>query len=144
MLNRFFVTLCLGLILAACEPIGPLPGTGLSGQVVATPASWEPTNIVEVIQLETSGPRSVNIWGVGLDTGYYVASSAGEKSTWASRITRDPEVRLRIEDNIYELRAEVVTDAEELARVGAAFQQKYELDAGEDFPEATLYRLDPR
>jgi hypothetical protein len=81
---------------------------------------------------------------VGLASGYYVAASEGLKATWASRLAKDPKTRIRINNKLYELRAVIVTDPDELALVARAFQQKYNLDAQEDFPDATLFRLDAR
>ena len=132
------------LLLIGCEPVGPVPGTRLDGQDMPPPGNWLPLNTTEVIQLSTFDNYSVNLWGVATDQGYYVASSRGPESKWASRITRNANVRLRIEGNIYPLSAAEVTDTEELEVVRAAFKRKYDLDADEDFPDAVVYRMDPR
>lgn len=140
-------TLCVILVaalLVACEPMGPLPGRTLSGEVSDPPQDWSGYNDTEVIQLETSGPYSVNIWGVVSGNHYYVASAGGAEARWAQRIERSPDVRLRIEDELFELRAITVTDEDELETVAEAFNDKYDLDAEEDFPEVIVYRLVPR
>lgn len=131
-------------LLAACEPIGPIPGRALSGEVSEPPADWQPLDEADVIQLETSGPYSVNIWGAVAGDHYYVASSAGEESRWAQRIARSPDVRARIDGRLFELRAVVVEDEDELEAVADAFNEKYDLDAEEDFPDVIIYRLEPR
>ena len=140
-------TLCVVMVaalLAACEPMGPLPGRSLSGEVSPPPQDWAPYGDTEVIQLETSGPYSVNIWGVVSGNQYYVASAGGAEARWAQRIERSSDVRLRIEDELFELQAIIVTDEDELKEVAEAFNDKYDLDADEDFPEVVVYRLVPR
>jgi hypothetical protein len=138
------IVLLIAMALVACEPIGPLPGTGLSGDVAAPPTDWASLDGAEIVQLETAGPRSVNIWGVGLADGYYVAASQGNEATWANRIGKDSAVRLRVNGLVYELFAVVVTDTDELKLVARAYKIKYQLDSKQDFPEAIIFRLDPR
>jgi hypothetical protein len=144
MLVRQVILLLTALVLSACEPIGPLPGTSLAGEVAAPPSDWTLLDGADVVQLQTTGPRSVNIWGVGLASGYYVAASQGNKATWANRIEQDAMVRLRVDGVLYDLHAQVVTDIAEIKLVAEAFKVKYKLDAEQDFPEATVFRLDPR
>lgn len=143
-LTRFaFAVVCLTL-LSACEPIGPIPGRSLAGDVGSLPHAWEAFNNAEVVQLEVNGPYSVNVWGVGLHDFYYVAAAEGLESRWAQRIAVDPNVRLRIGDTIFELAAQVVDDDKERQRVGDAFSRKYDIEASEDFPEVVIYRLGAR
>lgn len=132
------------LFLLGCEPIGPVPGAKLTGTITSVPEDWRLLNAAEVIQLATFDDYSVNLWGVGTETGYYLASSRGAGSKWAARISKDANVRLRIEGNIYLLRAVEVTESNELESVRKAFKSKYNLDADEDFPEAVVYRMDSR
>ena len=131
-------------LLAACEPMGIMPGRALSGEVVAPPADWGPLDEADVVQLETAGPYSVNIWGVVVENEYYVASARGNDSRWARRIDRSSNVRLRVDGNVYELRAVVVEDEAELQGVAGAFDAKYDTEAESDFPEVIVYRLEPR
>ncbi len=132
-------------LLAACEPVGLMPGGALSGDVAAPPSDWGPLDEADVVQLETAGPYSVNIWGVVVDNEYYIASARGHESRWARRIDRrSPEVRLRIEDKVYELQAVVVDDETKLLNVADAFNAKYDTDAEADFPDVIVYRLEPR
>lgn len=139
-----FVVLTAMLLISACEPVGPLPGRALSGEEAKPPESWQALNDVEVVQLETVGPYSVNIWGVALDDDYYVASADGLKTRWAQQIAKDDKVRLRIGDKIYPLRAVVVGEAEQ-DRVAAAYARKYDdMDSAEDFPDVVVFRLEPR
>jgi len=133
------------LALAACEPMGPVPGTGLSGTLESPPDNWESLDKWEVVQLETRAADksySVNVWGIGLGKQYYVASAKGTESRWAKRITRNNQVRLRIAKSLFELSATIVTDQAERDRVSQAFNEKYEMDSTDDFPDVVLYRLE--
>jgi hypothetical protein len=143
----------LTLTIFGCAPMGERPGMRLGGSRVATPDSFAFVQESEVIQLEAWGllfPRVVNIWGVGFDEAMYVWSDPG--SGWSQRVNRRPdEVRVRVGDNVYAVRATQVSDANETARVAAAYQAKYaeqmvelygEVSPVEDFE--LLYRLTPR
>ncbi len=132
------------LLISACEPMGPIPGGELSGTVISHPPSWTTLNETEVVQFEVNGPYSINIWGVGTNKGYYVAAAKGDEAKWTRKIAENSAVRLRIGDNIYKLNATRVDDADEIQDVLKVYKTKYELEAGEDFPDAILYRLDPR
>ncbi len=131
------------LLLAACEPVGPIPGTRLSGTTAVPPADWTGLNAVEVVQLEVTGPYVVNVWGVGLRDGYYVVAAEGNDSKWARRIQRDAKVRLRIGDTIYPLVAEIQPRSS-LDVVRDAFRAKYDVDDDSDFPDAIVFRLHAR
>lgn len=132
------------LVLAACDPVGPVAGRKLSGEVKTPPADWTEIGKAEVVQLETEGPYSVNVWGVGLGPAFYVASAEGGETAWSKRISRDDKVRLRIGHDVFELQAVRVKDKDELEKVKDAYRKKYDLDAEQDFPEAIVYRLAPR
>jgi hypothetical protein len=134
-------------ILVGCEPMGPIPGGQLSGEVKPIPDNWSAYSGVELLQLETrpDDPYSLNIWGVGLGKDYYIASGGGGESSWVDHIIDNPEVRLRIENTIFQLKAVRVTDEEELGLVLKRYKEKYEMEAqGEDAAQAWLFRLDRR
>src|SRR5262245_49991414 len=137
------------LVLAGCEPMGPLPGGKLSGRLSPPPTVWSDADSVEVVQLETrpGDPYSVNIWGVGIGPDYYIASGKGGNAKWVGHIAADPNVRLQIGPDMYELRAVRVTDAEEIASVDKHYAEKYhqsEAEMQEAAKDAWLFRLDPR
>lgn len=132
----------------ACGPLGPLPGGQLSGTASPAPADWSFSDEVETVQLETrpEDPYSVNIWGAGLEDGFYIASGQGGDAEWAQHIGDNSDVRLRVGEAVYELRA-VRVDQDTQAREAflAAVKRKYEwTPEADDTENAWLYRLDPR
>jgi len=135
----------LGLAMA-CEPLSMLPGGTLSGEVRSAPDEWSMATDLEVIQLETrlADPYSINIWGASLGPDLYVATGGGG-TTWTEFIAKDPRVRVRIGEVIYELTAVQVDDAPEKARVAAAYVAKYALDPQDNWvDEGMVLRLDRR
>ena len=141
-------TLLLALMLTA--PIagcgGPfvlLPGGALEGSTVATPDSWSFTDAVKTVQLETlpAEPYSVNIWVIAAGENLYVHAGAS-RSTWVENIDANPNVRLRVNDSIYELVASRVDGQEEFDRFSDAYEQKYGRRPGNgNVAEAYLFRL---
>ena len=146
-MQRLLAALCV-ILLAACQPIGPIAGGKLSGSAAPAPADWTTFAAVPTVQLETrpGSPYSVNIWGVANGAKYYVAAGSGGKTKWTAFIAADPNVRLRIDKNIYELKAVRVNDATEKKHVGDLYTAKYKLtgDRAAQAGDAWLYRLEPR
>lgn len=139
--------LLLSFAALACEPWGPLPGGRLSGEVAAAPADWSFSDEEEVVQLETrpSDPYSVNLWGVGVGSHFFIAAGEGEKADWAHYLVDDPNVRLRVGKTIYELRAVRVEDQAEIDLLLQGLKRKYEFEPSpEQRRQAWLFRLDPR
>jgi hypothetical protein len=140
-----FLVALLGLAMA-CEPLSMLPGGALSGEVQPPPDEWSVAADAEVIQLETrlADPYSINIWGAGLGPDLYVATGGGG-TTWTEFIARDPRVRVRIGEVIYELTAVRTDDPTEKSQVAAAYVDKYGLDPGDNWvDEGMVIRLDRR
>ena len=132
--------------LLGCGPIVMVPGGALSGSVQPVPSDWSFSDAIETIQLETrpSDPYSVNLWGIGIGKVFYVAAGSSE-SRWASNISEDPRVRLRLGDDLYELQATRTKDQAELDAFLAALKRKYDHEPEADEREgATLFRLEAR
>jgi hypothetical protein len=144
-------TILCGLLLLNVGCGGPLvmiPGGKLSGTVQPVPSDWAFSDEFEDVQLETrpSNPYSVNIWGVADGGRFYIASGRGLESTWAKHIEADPDVRLRIGEHLYELRAVRTDDPQDRVRFLAAVKKKYdgfEPDE-EQAAESVLYSLESR
>lgn len=132
---------------AGCgRPFVLLPGGALEGTPAAAPESWSFTDGVETVQLETrpAEPYSVNIWVTAAGEQLYVHAGAN-RSTWVEHIEADPNVRLRVNESIYELAASRVEDQAEFDRFSAAYEKKYgRRPRNENVAEAYLYRLTVR
>jgi hypothetical protein len=139
--------LVLTASIAACSrPFLLLPGGALEGSTAAIPDGWSFTDAVETVQLETrpSDPYSVNIWVIALDENLYVHAGAN-RSTWVENIEADRNVRLQVDDSIFELAASRVDGQEEFDRFSDAYERKYgRRPRNENVGEAYLFRLTPR
>jgi hypothetical protein len=142
-----FLALMLTASIAGCgEPFVVLPGGALEGSTVAVPDSWSFTDAVKTVQLETlpGDPYSVNIWVIALNESLYVHAGAN-RATWVENMEADPNVRLRVNDSIYELVASQVGDQDEFDRFSDAYEQKYgRRPRNENVAEAYLFRLQGR
>ena len=142
-----FLSLLLGLAASGCN--GPwllLPGGKLAGEPRPAPSDWAFAGTHGTVQLETrpEDPYSVNVAFTVVDGRLYV--NAGDTETqWVKNIVANPLVRLRMDGGLYDLRAERVTDAEEIAAFGENWtgQSMFRRDpTGLD--EVWLYRFAPR
>ena len=142
-----FLALLLVATVAACGgPFVLLPGGALEGQLTEPPADWSFTDAVSTVQLETraADPYSVNIWVIALDEHLYVHAGAS-RSAWVEHMEADPNVRLRVDDSIYELAASRVGSQDEFDRFSDAYEKKYgSRPRNESVAEAYLFRLGAR
>lgn len=136
--------LCVAL---ACNgPLLVIPGGALEGELAPAPSDWSFAGESGTAQLETrpADPYSVNVAYTILAGQPYV--NAGDTETqWVKNIAEDPSVRLRIDDALYELRAERVTEEGTVAAFAKAWtsQSMFRRDpTGLD--RVFLYRLAPR
>jgi hypothetical protein len=163
-MTRLVLGAAIGLVLltlSGCDPKDRRAGTWLTGTVVTAPVTdWTFTNDHDEIFVETRTwyfvPHSVTTTVVASGGTLYVPSlyqNGGEfpsERYWNKNIARDPNVRLKIGEDIYERRATLVTDPAERVRVLAAFAAKYDrwrkmLKDGDPVrPKIILLRMDPR
>lgn len=145
-MRNTLLLLLLAALTGCGDPIVTLPGGTLSGTVTPPPADWSNVANVKTIQVEfrPSDPYSHNVWGVGIDRDLYIATS-GKGTRWTPFVAADPYVRARVGESLYELTAVPVTDADERARVAAAYVTKYDVDADDNWvAEGLIFRLDRR
>lgn len=157
---RFALLLC-AIVCVACEPQDRRPGLWLRGEVVSEPVSdWSFTDDVTEIHVETNSwyglPHSVTVVCVALGDRLYVPSVYGERGEfpderlWNRNVMRDPRVRLKIGERIYERSAVLVEDPEEWREVLDAFARKMpfwkQLSEQPEAERPKLYflRMDPR
>jgi hypothetical protein len=127
--------LILILIVLRITGFGPharTPGLWLKGNVVTTPVTdWSFTDKIPVVQIQTETsymlPHSVNINCLNYNGQLYLVSvyPAGTAHTWNDNVIRDPHVRLKIGDDIYDRTVSLVTDPAEQEGVLQARHNKY-------------------
>ena len=134
-LGIIVVCLIVILIVLRITGFGPharTPGLWLKGNVVTTPVmDWSFTDKIPVVQLQTETsymlPHSVNINCLNYNSQLYLVSvyPAGTAHTWNDNVIRDPHVRLKIGDDIYDRTVSLVTDPAEQEGVLQARHNKY-------------------
>jgi hypothetical protein len=131
------VLLCLILLLVVLritglEPRNRTPGLWLTGNPVTTPvADWSFTDKIPTIKLQTSTwyflPHSVTINCIAYNGQLYLTSTfpAGTHRGWNDNVLRDPHVRLKIGDLLYDRTLVLVTDPAEQEGELKARAKKY-------------------
>lgn len=144
MLTRHLSMLALG-ILVAC---GPIPGGRLSGQTAAIPRDWSAAvpddRAICEIEARPEKPHSIQLECFVHDRKLYVQSHrwalAGwwPVQSWAGVWIEHPDVRVRLGDELYDVKATRVTDAQERQSV-LAFRGYDPVPDG-----IVLFRFEPR
>jgi hypothetical protein len=118
--------LILLLALSACSEYLPIAGGQLEGTVSPLPEHWSELATTEIVQLESSGyaPYSVNLWMVEVDGAPHVFSG-DNRAAWVNNIADNPDVRLQISEEIFELLAIRVNDATVFETFAQAWKPKY-------------------
>jgi hypothetical protein len=124
------------LRITGLDPKGLRPGLWLRGNVAAAPVTdWSFADKVQTIQIQTRTwymlPHSVNIGCVCYDGHLYLSSvqyRPGVKYRWNDDLLRDPHVRIRIGNQLYDRTVVYVTDPAEKAAVLEAKTKKYRAD----------------
>ncbi len=110
----------LGLVLVLGAACGPIPGGSLSGSVSQVPSDW--TAVLEDgkgfcgIESRPADPHSIQLECFLYEGALYAQShrwaleSWWPVESWAAVWLEHPDVRVRIDDSLYELRAVRVTD----------------------------------
>jgi hypothetical protein len=155
------ILICLILLLLAtrvtgfepedCPPFNrslscKLPGLWLKGQLVTTPVTdWSFTDKIKQIKIQTQTPYllplSVTIWCAVYNGNLYVTSNPGKQ--WNEDILRDPRVRLKIGDQLYDRTLLPVNDPAEKAAVLEVKGKKYPEWKVPPVEKATVFRVMP-
>ena len=94
---------------------------------------------------EDGDARETKIWMSVVDGTPYIRTS--RSSRWGDNVERNPEIALRVGETLYPLHAQFIDEADERARIVAAFEEKYGSNPflnwirGDD---PRIMRLDPR
>jgi hypothetical protein len=126
----------LSTLVAGClDPKDRRPGLRLSGTVVTeTVDDWSFADANREIYIEVATPylvpHSVTIVCAALDGRLYVGARHPMTKRWVGYVERNPEVRLKIGDDVYEERLVPVDNAAEHDAVYDAYAAKYGWQAG--------------
>ena len=134
----------LMLLSAACNgPMGLLPGGQLAGEPHPVPPNWGFAGDYGTVQLETlpEEPYSVNIAYTILDGRLFI-NAGGTETQWVKNMAVDPNVKLRLDGSLYDLRAVRVTDRREIDRFSTAWtsQSMFRRDPS-SYEEVWIYEL---
>ncbi len=152
----FIATLAIG-----CQPRDGPPGLWIGGELVTTPITdWSFTDQFEEIYLETQTwyfiPHSVTIWCATHNGQLYLFSiySEGDEFPkarfWNRNVVRDPRVRLKIGNQLFERKVVLVMDPSEKDAVLQAFAKKYQTvkeqseSPESDRPTFHFFSVEPR
>ena len=146
-MSRLISALVFISLAQGCSPeMLPFSSGQLEGTVVPAPSDWRPVASQEVVQLESqpADPYSVNLWVLGEESHLYVFAG-GTKANWIEHIEVDPNVRMKVGDSIYELKADRVLDADEFEHFAQGWEAKYgRRPWNEDVNDTYLMRLTAR
>lgn len=123
-----------------------MPGLWINGEPVTSPvADWSFTDKIPQIKIQTQTPyllpHSVTIWCTVYKGNLYVTSYRGRQ--WVEDIIRDPHVRLKIADQVFDRTVSVVDDPAEKAAVLQTKGKKYPQWKVPSVSAATVFRVNP-
>ena len=123
-----------------------LPGLWLKGEPVSTPVTdWSFTDQIPQIKIQTQTPfllpHSVTIWCAVHDGNLYVTSYRGRQ--WVENIIRDPHVRLKIADKVFDRTLSIVDDPAEKAGVLQSKGRKYPHWKVPSVSASAVFRVNP-
>ena len=142
---------CLVLLLVALritgfEPHARTPGLWLKGDLVTTPVTdWSFTDKIPEIKVQTQTPfllpHSVTIWCAVYNGNLYVTSARGRQ--WVENVIRDPHVRIKIVDQVFDRTFSLVDDPAEKAAVLQAKGRKYPQWKVPSLSASAVFRVNP-
>jgi hypothetical protein len=120
----------LAVVTGCIEPKDFRPGLRLSGDVVTEPVDdWSFSDAHRYLFIETATlyllPHSVTIAGASLDGQLYLWSNDPDQKRWVANVVRNPNVRLKLGDEIYEQRLKIVEDTALQEAILASYAAKY-------------------
>jgi len=123
-------------LIVGVEPTDQRPGLWLLGERVTEPVTdWSFTEDYQEILVQTRSPyllpHSVTTYctlfegDLYLFSAYYQGGTFPDERGWNRNVMRDPRVRLKIGDRLFDQTVSHVTDAGTRAAVHASFEAKY-------------------
>ncbi|MBW2271498.1 MAG: nitroreductase family deazaflavin-dependent oxidoreductase [Deltaproteobacteria bacterium] len=143
-MRNYVLSLLVALATSGCNgPFGLLPGGALEGEARPLPPEWSFAGDYGTAQLQTKPeePYSVNR-AYTIVGGVLYVNAGGTETQWVQNIAANPLVRLRLDGGLYDLRAERVTDSDEVAAFSGAWtgQSMFRRDPL-TYDEVWIYRL---
>ena len=145
------VVVCLVLALLVLRVIGldpkeRRPGLWLKGDVTTTAITdWSFTDQYKTVKVQTSSwyllPHSVTTFCIAYNGQLYLATTRPETRQWSRNVARDPHVRLKIGDQLFDRTLSVVTDPAEREAVLQARAKKYSQKYPPVGPPFTVYHV---
>jgi len=156
------ILICVLLLLGAARVLGfepkdcppfnrslscKMPGLWLKGEPVTAPVTdWSFTDKIPQIKIQTQTPYllplSVTIWCAVYNGDLYLSSNPGK--IWNDDIMRDPHVRLKIGNQVFDRTLEVVNDPAVKAAVLQAKEKKYPQWKAPPVSKSTVFRVMPQ
>lgn len=123
-----------------------MPGLWLKGERAPNPVTdWSFTDKIQQIKIQTQTPfllpHSVTIWCAVYNGNLYLSSYRGR--LWVEDVIRDPHVRLKIANQVYDRDLSVVSDPVEKAAVLQVKGKKYPQWKVPSVERATVFRVTP-
>lgn len=133
---------CVDASTLACRA----PGLWLRGQPATTAVTdWSFTDHIQAVKVQTQTPfllpYSVSAWCAVYNGHLYLTSYRGRR--WVENIVRDPHVRLKIGDQVFDSTFSVVDDPAEKAAVLQAKGKKYPQWKVPPVSTATVFLVTP-
>ena len=147
--TRFGILIAIAAF-SCFSPEAQRPGLHLQGEVATTQPDWAFTNDHKEIAVEVATPyllpHSVTIWCAEVDGELYIGARDPDTKRWPGWVDRDPDVRLRIGSQVFEVRLAQLEDTSRIVRVQGAYAAKYDLPAAAagEGPPIRYWRVQPR
>ena len=137
------------------EPKDTSPGLWLSGDIVSESITdWSFTNEIDEIFVETRTPylvpHSITTYCGVYDGNFYLFSAYYEGGEfpyarrWNQNVIRDPRVRLKIGEEIYQQNLRFVKDESSKAPIHSAFVDKYSDWQSPGIENVHIFLVEPR
>jgi len=123
-----------------------LPGLWLRGEPITTPVTdWSFTDKIQQIKIQTQTPfllpHSVTIWCAVYNGNLYLTSNPSR--LWVQDVMRDPHVRLKLGDQVFDRTLSIINDPAEKAAVLQAKGKKYPQWTVSPVATSTVFQVTP-
>jgi hypothetical protein len=143
------ILLLIVLRITGLDPKERRPGLWLSGEVATTPPDWSAIAAYPTDKVQTRSwyllPHSVTTNFIVYNNQLYLTSlfrpgDFPQTKSWTTNIVRDPRVRVKLGNQLFDCKLSVVTDPVEKAPLSETYAKKYpELAASSAAHGVNLY-----